>query len=137
MIELIILMGLACGWLTKVFLLEKEDEVLGPWPVDHTMIYFEADADDPPHLQPAVFFDRIRFIFGVYDEKLDGEQRLWIVKPERAAVWQCPICLSFWMALPLTFIILLTGSGLLWLIPLHFAITAFSTAYNFLVFKNA
>jgi hypothetical protein len=42
-------------------------------------------------------FDRIRFLFGLYRVSPDNSH-VWVVRNERLPVWECPKCLSFWVA---------------------------------------
>ena len=47
------------------------------------------------------FFDRFRALFGVYEREAAVEEDVdeyWYINKKRSGVWECPFCLSFWVA---------------------------------------
>lgn len=90
----------ALAYLVKVLMLEEKEDHEGPWPALFGRVYFP----ESEHLQRVALFDRIRRIFGVYII----EDNLWTVNEARAELWTCPVCLSFWVALPISALLLLS-----------------------------
>ena len=120
-------MGLACSYLTKIFLLEQKDSHTGPFSSTKIQIYFVEDA----HLQPAGIFDRVRRIFGAYEVTRETNYQLWkVINRDRTDVWSCPKCLSFYTAIPFTALMLNFTTDLLILIVSHLIIVSISTLIN-------
>lgn len=96
-LEIILLLGLAAGYITKSLVLEEKDTHVGPFQLKATFISFP----DTGHIQQACLFDIIRFMFGAYykAEEQNEFQRVYEVHPIRSERFTCPFCLSFWVAL--------------------------------------
>lgn len=112
--------SLALAYITKVMMLEEQTDHEGPWPSKTASVYFP----ETEHLQRVAFFDHIRRLFGVYRI----ESSLWTVYMPRAEVWMCPVCLSLWLSLPVSALLLLSepfwASPFLVLLPFALAATA-------------
>ena len=86
---------------------------------------------------PANFFDYVRRWFRAYtvvrDE--DGDE-VWFVRDRAIKVWECPICLSFWMSVTVMAIIApLYGLAILHTVIYTLAITAVSTILHVVINK--
>lgn len=124
--EIILILGLAAGYITKCLLLEEKDSHVGPFPLKSTFIEFP----DSGHIQTAAFFDIIRNLFGVYVEVEPGNehQTIWEVQPERSERFTCPFCLSFWVSILFTLGFMIHyDPNILFVIPLHFSLSTIST----------
>jgi hypothetical protein len=108
---------LALAYIVKVMLLEEKEDHEGPWPSAVKKVYFQK----AEHIQRVALFDYIRRIFGAYHVSGD----LWTVNEGRAEVWTCPTCLSFWLAMPFSFILFLSEpfwqSGFVLILPFALA----------------
>lgn len=92
--------ALALAYLVRVLLLQEKEDHEGPWPSSVKKVYFSGSE----HLQRVALFDHLLRLFGAY--KAEGS--LWTVNEPRAEVWQCPVCLSFWLSLPFSVLLLLS-----------------------------
>ena len=126
----VVVYGIALAWVVRVMLLESKSSHFGPWPSRTAVVYFPEEE----HAQPVAFFDRIRRLFGVYTIK-DG---VWEVRKLRAEVWECPICLSLWLAIPFTALLFLSEP--FWRGPqiaiAHLAMTSLSAMLCLRVYKT-
>ncbi len=121
----VVIAGLACSYLVRVFLLEQKISYEGPFVLQSTFVLFE----DTKHIQRFAFFDLIRFICGAYKrvpeitaQRVYTLRNFWI-----AEIWTCPLCLSFWVAFPINFILSITHqTSFLLSIETHFAIACIS-----------
>lgn len=92
--------ALALAYLVRVMLLVEKEDHEGPWPSNDQKVYFA----DSEHIQRVALFDRLRRLFGVYKVTDD----IWTVYGPRAEMWTCPVCLSFWLSLPISALLLLS-----------------------------
>ena len=121
----LVIAGLACSYLVKVLLLEQKISHEGPFVLETTFVFFE----DTKHVQRFTLFDIIRFIFGAY-KRMPGMSGQRIFSPRDhwlAEIWTCPLCLSFWIALPFTALLYFSFHPPAYFIPqIHFAIAFIS-----------
>ena len=92
----ILLASLACAYIVRILLLEEKESHVGPFVLKSTFVYFQ----ETKHIQPAALFDILRLLLGVYTVSHTKSGTLWTVRQLRAEVWECPKCLSFWVAIP-------------------------------------
>lgn len=123
-----LLMGVPASYLLSVMILQERNDHYGPFRSKSRTVLFVSSA----HEQPVVLFDWIRRLFGTYTIMEDK----WIVEESRESVerFTCPFCLSAWIALPFTLIILLTVPldkpiDYLFLFPVHFSIAIVSQLF--------
>jgi hypothetical protein len=112
LLELSVLLVFACAYITKALVFDIEGGPIGLWSTPDEVVKWQT-ADDAFE-RPVNFFDRVRYIFGVY--KI--EKNMWFVNPLRMAVFECSFCLSFWISVVLTVPALLVFGYPLWLAPL-------------------
>jgi hypothetical protein len=109
-------------------LVEKQSHY-GPWPSKTRRVIWSqvVSADDysgnfyREYTQPVTVFDWVRRLFGLYivevipadPVKNIPKEELWYVRQEREEVWTCPICLSFWVAIPPAVLFALYSGNLL------------------------
>jgi hypothetical protein len=125
---LLIKVCLAVFYLTKILLYQEKESHYGPFPSTEKSTYREATG----HVQPVTLFDWVRrFTLNPYSIHDDT----WIIDERKMERWSCPTCLSFWITLPFTAYMLVTGKtkGLFNLFVTHFAITAVSAILNIVV----
>lgn len=108
------LFGVAGAYILECLLLEQKISHEGPWKSRKRHVLFREDQ----HIQAVALFDWIRRLFGIY--KVHGYQ--WEVKTERAEMFTCPTCLSFWVALPFSVLFYALHPDWKLIIPVHFAI---------------
>lgn len=110
-----LLAGLFVFYATLVLLFVERESHFGPFASkDKKLVYLHRNPDGDivdRHEQPINLFDRIRWFFGVYkvvkedlDESLNAFDKeeykeVWFVNPMRMELWECPMCLSAWVAL--------------------------------------
>lgn len=127
-IEIVLLLSLACAYVTKCLVLEEKDTHVGPFKLKSTFILFPQTG----HIQEAALFDRIRYLGGAYyTEKVrDDFQTTWNVDPESSQRFTCPFCLSFWIALlfSIPYIFFYQINPIL-LPVIHFSIASLSTLF--------
>lgn len=123
-----IIFGAACAYLVRVLLLEPKTTHEGPFKLKSTFVFFPQSN----HVQMFAFFDIIRLFFGVYKwPRKAGFQTIFEVRDSWISeVWTCPVCLSFWAALPFTAIyFLLNSPDPLFLAVFHFAVACWSLLF--------
>lgn len=149
MITLFLQLLMATGavyYITDVLLLVESDRDTGPFEEkDKEVIWakvyeYEGERSLIKDTRFVNLWDRVRRVFGLYDivknDPYEDEENpvvteFWYVRQERYQVWQCPLCLGFWVSiLPSIVISLLTPVphplmySFLW-IPLCFVLAGF------------
>lgn len=128
--DLILLFVIACStaYAMSFMILERNNSEVVLFQVKDVKVQFDAYEDAngmiiAPHRQFAGLQDRIRLFFGAYKV----HQNQWIVGA-RGDVWQCPVCLSFWMAIAGTimFLALVPVSSIMLIPFIHVAHAAMS-----------
>ena len=139
MFEYVVLAGLAVAYLVSVFLFEVEEGETGPYPEDDVKF---AEYIKDEHSEEGTYnlfhrritrWDRIRqFLNHPYRveptpymawEEADGIKEVWTRDEDKMRFWECPKCLSFWIAIPFTWLYFMMY-GLNWEIFLiHFSLT--------------
>ncbi len=99
--ESIIPLVFATYYLTTILLLEQKESHEGPFATTRILVAF-----GDQHVQRFSLFDIPRLLTGAYSYDLTTGW-LQVNKTWMSEAWQCPICLSFWIALVLC---LLTGN---------------------------
>lgn len=123
-----LLATLSVAYLTRVLLFDAHGT--GPFPSAESKIVVDEGPVRAVHL-----FDRVRRVLGAY-EIVDS---LWFVRSKRMEVWECPKCLSFWMAfvgaVPVIMLVAL-DYGALALVVYPFIHLSMAFCSSFLVFKH-
>lgn len=70
--------------------------------------------------RPVNTFDYLRRFSGIY--RVEGNN--WVVIERAVAVWECPKCLGFWLAAPLSIWFFLNSYSVIETIIYHFAVTS-------------
>ena len=138
MLEYVALAGLAVAYLVSVFLFDAEDGETGPYPEDDVKFaeyvkdeFSEEGTFNLVHRR-ITRWDRVRqFLNHPYRveptpymawEADDGIKEVWTRNEDKMKVWECPKCLSFWMAIPFTLMFVMAyGFGNFLLV--HFSLT--------------
>lgn len=102
---LILICGLASGYLTRSLLLEKKESHEGLFLSKGRWVRFPPDEDGEIHQQRFALPDFIRLIFLAYTVK----RPYFYVHERRSQVWSCPFCLSFWASTFIVSIIIMGG----------------------------
>lgn len=84
------LIAFAVYYITTVLLFDIDAEE--PFERDDMDIYLSTEGQ--MLTRPVSIFDFVRRIFGLY-KVVDAR---WFVRTERLPLWECPVCLSFWVA---------------------------------------
>lgn len=92
-----IMFYLAVYYLTQILLFGM-GEKHGLW-ASKTDVVRMVSPDKEIVSRPVHFFDRVRWLSGLYIIEKNAEgSKVWRVREERLPVWLCPICLSFWVS---------------------------------------
>lgn len=100
----VVIFGFAVWYLTHIFVLKEDGTDTGPLRSSTKVILTFDYQTNTMSRRPVNLFDRIRSLFGVYR---DTDKEEWTVREDAPGPWFCPICLSFWVSLLLTFIYLI------------------------------
>lgn len=121
-----IIVSLALAYTTYILLLRRKSSHFGPFPSTTKVVRFH----DPDHVQPVTFFDYIRRVFGVYQVQGD----VWTVDAIRCQRWECPFCLSFWIAIGFAIVLCIFTKNYL-LYPIYvLALSGVASAINVKVY---
>lgn len=98
----ILFFGVAATYPLRALLLEKKDlNHEGPFASEYRWVFHVEDS----WTQRVALFDWIRRLFGVYEvskSTSDPRKEIWKVVPGKAARFECPFCLSWWVCVPFT-----------------------------------
>ena len=125
-----ILAVLGTAYMVRVMLFDMESR--GPWE-STTRFVRSMDMYGSALTRPVNFFDRIRRLAGAYRVTTDSSGTVfWDVRADRVLVWQCPKCLTFWLCLPTTVLLIVcTPANLLMTPVIHLGLV---WCVQFLVF---
>lgn len=121
----LLILSLACAYVTRALLLTEKSSHEGPFKTPNHFVVFPGSG----HTQRVCLFDWIRRIFGVYRVQKDQQgTSYWVVQMNAAERWTCPFCLAFWVAIPFTAFVFVTLPELReWVIAVHLALGSAST----------
>lgn len=114
MLELFALLSAAAGYLIRLFLIEERSSHYGPFPAqDATVKRIHRDREgDIAYIyeQPVTLLERIRRLTPLNPYMIDESTQEWHINGLKSEVWECPKCLSPWVAVAITVpVLLLTG----------------------------
>jgi len=89
-----VLIGLSAYYILRALCLQERLSHEGPFlRKDHFVVF------NSGHVQRFALFDYLRAFLGAYTKTVSNNQVMWLVKDNTIGlVWQCPFCLSFWVA---------------------------------------
>lgn len=124
----ILIFSIANGYILNWLYLQKRTSHEGIFKSKTLKVVFPQHDDgfeiEPEHIQRVAFPDYVRRVFGAYDIKADN----WVVS-EKAEVFTCRFCLSFWTSIIFSGLLLSIPFPAVFLLPFHFCIAGLSVMF--------
>ena len=117
--EVILINGLVIYYLLELLLLDNGG--IGPsWGFGEITVIHGDKMTEETHEWAGTWIDGLRRVFGVYEvgynyiEESGSKTKIWYTKDSQMTeLWQCELCLGFWLAVILTTLSIISGSDIL------------------------